>query len=109
MLQVGQLDYSGNGRKIEPVLNLECPVLRSGRDGRNKETIHKLKEDPHAQVLFDTCVEDADLGRMTPPTLAEECRGEVRSLSPRFAVVQGATCSFVAKLIRSMTCASTCM
>ena len=41
------------------------------------------------QVLYDKCVEDASLGRMTLPRELTEEDVEKFNLAPRFSVVQG--------------------
>ena len=92
---VGELHRAGIGVPIKPDADMPVKELRAARLKKNKTLIAALKEDPYSRSLLESCREDAAKGRMAPLRLAHECDLSSMTLSPRFAVKQGA--SFVLK------------
>ena len=88
-LQVGELEYAGNGRPVVPKSTMSVQELDKECAAGNFKLLERLREDEHAALLLQACVDDAKKGRMTQPRelsfgdMASEC------FSARFGVEQG--------------------
>ena len=91
LYQVGVLERSGNGSELLPECGLSVGELHQLREAENARIVSKLREDENAQVLFETCLEDARLGRMTKPGPLDKASYATCTFSPRFGVEQGET------------------
>jgi len=75
---------------VAPVQEMAVDELVASRSEGNSKILSRLREDCHAQDLYDACMEDARLGRMTVPApVGMDGVGEL-TISPRFGVEQGA-------------------
>ena len=71
----------------EGMLTLE--ELRQRRMENNSTLLQQLTPDQHAEALFEACVSDAKLGRMTEPMSLRLEDLDRLHFSPRFPVVKG--------------------
>lgn len=83
------LEQSGNGTELLPECELSVGELHQLREAENARIVSKLREDVNAQVLFETCLEDERLGRMTKPVQLAKASYATCTFSPRFGVEQG--------------------
>lgn len=93
--KVGALHCSGNGTPVTAEEAISCDELRAQRLTNNLHVLERLREDEHAESLFATCVDDAEKGRMTMPSLVTEQVIADFSASPRFGVHQGGKVFFL--------------
>ena len=86
---IGKLPRTGNGSAINTVPESDEEGLVAAAATSNMERLSKLREDAHAARLLQSCVEDAALGRMTPPSPLDLSMLPSEIFSPRFGVEQG--------------------
>ena len=90
LCKVGILKAAGNGRPIEPVLEISAEELESARSENNARVLGKVAGDNSASGLLRVCQEDAAMGRMTPARpVSHELQDEAgQHVSPRFGIEQ---------------------
>eukprot|EP00973_Karenia_brevis_P049391 6852217-Karenia_brevis.AAC.1 len=85
---IGVIPKCGIG---EPVAEQEVPSvddLRNGCSESNRLLLRQLRSGVHDQWLLDNTQADADLGRMSQPSVVDEATCSSLLLQPRFAVQQ---------------------
>ena len=85
----GSLPRSGNGVTVEPSADAAAAPQVCECAARNTKLVKRLREDPHADTLFDQTVADAELGRMSAPIPIDQLDTAEVMLASRFSVVQG--------------------
>ena len=68
---------------------LTLAELRQRRMENNSTVLERLTPDQHAEALFEACVSDARLGRMTEPMALRLEDLDRLHFSPRFPVLKG--------------------
>ena len=88
LVQVGDLQFAGNGTRIDPQASVSVAELEAGGPDSNLRMLERLREDKQAAALLQACREDAAKGRMTEPHVLGIGELAGGSFSPRFAVEQ---------------------
>jgi len=83
----GRLPVTGNGTLKEFRCSHTLEELRANAPESNRQLIASLREDEHALSLYESCVKDAKLGRMTHPQPCGMDGPEGKILSPRHGVL----------------------
>ena len=86
---IGELERSGVGTPVEFDTVKSIDDLWRGRMCSNRELLSGLREDEHAEALFQATRKDAAVGRMSEPVLIGESPDLLPVLlHPRFPVVK---------------------
>ena len=85
----GLLAQSGIGEEKECSAPPDMEERWLNRARSNALLLESLREDEFSAELMELTEQDARLGRMTQPSIAESCYRSDKLLAPRFAVEQG--------------------
>ena len=88
---IGTLPRPGNGPAVAVTEEVDIDAFWDTAIEANIKTLQRLRDDEFAEELHAACASDAELGRMTPPTVVTAAQCQECILSPRFGVLQG-TC-----------------
>ncbi len=88
-MQVGELPVAGNGVPVLDSPEISLEELAQRLIANNSALLQRLKQDAHADALWQTCREDQAAGRMTSPRVLQYEDLASIHLSPRFGVAQG--------------------
>ena len=80
---------AGNGRAEHMARSIEPDELIARRYESNANILSRLREDPNSSSPFESCMKDAELGRMSYPRPLTDRDLYSLNLSPRFGVEQG--------------------
>ena len=96
---LGTLQCTGNGTPIPPGEHASFSDLLKNCESSNRQLLNGIKEDgSHSEDLVRMCVDDAKLGRMSFPTIANDLELREKVFSPRFCVEQGTRADGTVKL-----------
>ena len=85
---VGTLPRPGNGPAVAVTEQVDLEAFWDTAVDANIRTLQRLRDDEHAAELHSACTQDAELGRMTPPTAVTAAQCQECILSPRFGILQ---------------------
>ena len=85
---VGVLPRSGIGKAVSCDVVPSLDKLWQERVESNAEVLRSVKENEHSDWMLAAALEDAALGRLSPPVEAQGCFYDQALLHPRFAVAE---------------------
>ena len=89
MPQVGLLPPGGNGVPLAADGMMSLEELDQRKMENNCALLQRLVPDQHAKALLEACASDAELGRMTNPSVLRLGDLDQVHFSARFPVVKG--------------------
>ena len=108
---VGKIARTGSYTPKEKLAEISVAQLKEDRKSKNERLIQSIRQDTQwAEVLLQACKDDVNKGRMEAIRLEHEADLSRITLSPRFAIVQGAplalehVCSVCSRLHWLLAC-----